>query len=357
MGNSHCLLETLDDIRHLKNNVHDSGDCVILEAMLDNSNNKYSPSFERRLHVILKLAPCSTDADNSLQIERDLYMFISDRLHASTPHVAKGLVQGSCNDSIIMDKKNSHSQLTKLVKDQWVALRMKNIMQDADEKTLKKIQRVQTHHKDDLETINHQLLCHELKHQFNSIDFIAIEKMPNETNLLSFIRGHSLPPESRFDFPIALQIAQALHVFHLFKLQHNRMTDLQNIMLEQGTFQFEYDIPKKLKMVSEFSTKIYNFQRATGDGFLNKTLDSKWCSKEGSCNKYRRNYDWYCFLQSFISEIEKVRGKSTLRTFFTVSDEICDPTHPGTCVIREKLLDSLMTPKDFIKAFPLLNLK
>ncbi len=338
MGNSQCLLQTLEDVT-LQSHSIVSDDSILLKASLRNCKQKYSSEHDEKIDVFLKLAPSSSETDNSLDNERELYMYISHEVLKWTPHVARALVTGHCDDHIILGQT---TQLSNLIRTPWVNLRMSRIEEACNERELAKIKSIRSKYSQ--QDADHRILLHEFKNKFRFIEYVVVEQM-NGINLSQFTPSN---PED-FDFPIAQQMAQVLYVFHKCKIQHNCLNNLENIMIEEKDSAFEYEIPHKAVFRSRYSIKIYDFSKSTGDDFQNKALDAKWCAQDGYCNRYRRNFDWYCFMRSFVKFIQAKRA-TPLQYLFQI-----DYNSSSCKDISDSQLQKIMNPKAFLKLVPMLN--
>ncbi len=313
---SPCLLGLLDDVTSPLLHAS-SSDSIIMFAKLHNKDKRYSRKHGSKIDVMIKLAPTDVrllptggeDAlvNNSLSIERQLYMHIQSNIAPRTPHIASGIVAGSCTDDVILFEGRLPQ-----VKERWMELRLKAIYdssKDVQFNTMIKNQ-LKTHSKPEVLTTFCEGMC-------NNIEFIVVEKLKQQT-LHDYLEHKSLPEQGEFDFVILAQIAQVLLILQEDGIMHNDL-HLNNVFIE------EFDTPRDIYYNApasiippgknfavlrqcRFQVKIFDFDRGAiaHSGQRNNLLEYL-CERVGECNQYTENFDWYTFISCFIEEMEVIR--------------------------------------------------
>jgi serine/threonine protein kinase len=117
--------------------------------------------------------------------------------------------------------------------------------------------------------------------------------------------------KQNLEIVFAMQIAQALCVFTKHGFIHNDL-HLGNIfvVVHSHPITFEYDIPFKFKITTQYELVIYDYDFASSKNIKNSSGDGI------HLQVFKYNWDWYMFLTYFIFSIQETNKKSKLKRFF-----------------------------------------
>ncbi len=288
----------------------------------------------RTRRIVLKLTKQSQPSDNSLEVERQLTMFIREKILPLSPHVVRGLAMGVCPPSAITPASNPFLP--------------RSLLQQFHQ--LKPVT--------DLSSDVHFLITE----YFDSLSVNQlIEKYPSE-----FIDNH-------WDLAIALQVAQFLSVLKRNRIRHNDLHMANTrIQVSDIPITFEYHYPFHYALKTNVSVKIIDFDLASGASWENVRLRHGFCKKWGICHEFIENFDWYVFLVLFCEAIRSHGMKSVAVERYLPMDitdykfadigqdaargypcecEAMDETTKkcAQCRVRLERLEVMKTCEDFIK--------
>ncbi len=313
--------------------------CILLR--LSNSKllntNGASESFlvEGKLQdkeVIVKISLRSEEDDNSLEVERKMYMYVKEELSKWSPHLLSGIESGQCNINILNDSKISNK-----IKEAWTDLVNPEIDVIEDKIKLKRKSQKEnqkpkhknsgdiddyeddseysaSEHSDTDDDISHDRSWEEAMalienspkdyQDLNKLFYIVTPKMQGE-NLFQFLEKKEITTEIASN-EISLQVAQALSVFEKFKIKHNDL-HLENIFIEvlKEEILLKYQYPFEYELKTKYKITIFDYDKVSfRKKWRNTTLASELCESQGICDTFVKNFDWYTYLTYLIGILE-----------------------------------------------------
>lgn len=275
--------------------------------------------------IVFKITPDSNPNTNSLEVERDVYMFIKRVLGQSSPHFAKGLEIGKCDLQTLFDSDNIF--FNTIFKAKWKQLRGGAIFQNANsDQILAYEQYFNRNYSKAMKTEfekngTYFEKLYEIVYEISSeprlthIHYILTSKM-NGQSLNDFINENKdfIEKNPRFELDICIQVAQALYAAEQEGFMHNDL-HLGNIFIHKlaQLETFNYSIPFEFTLKTKFFITIfdYDFSSYRG-GPENTSLTNLYKKTTGASNDYIKNYDWYFFISCFVRALEPIR-KTLLR--------------------------------------------
>ena len=327
--------------------------------------------------VVLKISAQSTSDDNSMNNERDIYMFVKSKISKYTPHFLQGIAKGKIHqDSKLLLKSKFFQDPNGPFRQKWAHLRGSSIYENATKKQ-KKIYKNEfnNQHKYGNNDDFFQFI-HETNKKDNLYFYYILLPRLKGLSLYDFITTQKLPTSDEFDYSIAFQMAQALCVAQKFKLNHNDLHP-SNVFIEicKKPILIEYQFPFVFSIKTIYKLKIFDFDFAYVESkFENSLMDDYFCKKLGLCNQFIANLDWRFFLMHFVKLMESNRP-TPLRFIVGGSFEdlqkteenndnnhhfarscICksfDKNDNGACIrcdINQKVLDEIQSPLHFLNS-------
>ncbi len=314
--------------------------------------------------VMVKFALRSPKDDNSLEIERNFYMYVTKHLVELTPHLLGGLFVGSCSIETFSLLKNK-IEVEKL-KEEWVTLADPEIdlIQDKEKenRTPKHKNSYDNYNsdsefdssgsesesnseQDDFQEHKKELIHKERSFiqaskiilsnpkKYTNLDkvyFVVTPKLKG-VNLSKFIKDSENKNEissPNFALEIALQLAQVLTIFENKEIRHNDL-HTENIFIEvlAEPRLFTYIYPFEFKVLTKYKITIFDYDKLSfrSHGWVNKGLETDpLCKEIGECDEFVKNADWYMILTFLIGLLESVGiGVTPLRIAYN-SKELID---------------------------------
>ncbi len=290
-----CLYSLLDAFEFRKTLATSSSESIIFFGKL---KADIFPNL-KNLDVVIKLSPSSSEVDNSMAIERFLYMRVKDFLMQETPHLLQGIYSGVCDVECLSDFKKDEI-FKKSLYDKWYAMRAHREI--LSPKELIKIAKESG--SDDI-TEQNKYITKKLQYEDNAIYYLVTPELKG-MKLSTFIENLNTKKSNlpkHFDILIGLQVAQALCIFEKHQIRHNDL-HLGNIFIEVFTEPrpLDYNVPFVFTLYSRYKITIYDYDHSgiAWNGKRNLFLDSTMCESTGECNEFVPNWDWYTFLVHFI---------------------------------------------------------
>ncbi len=310
-----CLLKIAENLRTptIKDGVSDS-------IILFGSTKAYGD-------VVFKITPDSNPNTNSLEVERDVYMFVKRVLSQSTPHFAKGLEIGKCELQSLFNSENDF--FSTVFKEKWIQLRGGSIYFNANEDQSLTYNKYFNRKYNPNERKQFKLdgtyfaklyeTVYEISTEprFTHIHYIMTSKM-NGVSLSDYFTNHKIviDKDLNFELQICIQVAQALCAAEQEGFMHNDLHTGNVFIHKLNKFEdFHYTIPFEFTLRSQFFITIfdYDFSSYRG-GPENTSLTNLYKASTGASNDYVKNYDWYYFISWLMRDLESIR-KTFLRTY------------------------------------------
>ncbi len=348
-----CFLTYANAVEAPKIKKDISGSCRNSESIIIFA--KYKPYGK----VAFKITTDDSQNDNSMSNERDIYMFVKEKLTLLTPHFLPGIEIGKCHQDTVFKSKFFQDPNSSFRK-RWGYLRGKMIYQNTSLK--KQYEKLKSKFKSKKEFYKHI-------HLINQKDFLfmnyVITPMLKGKSLYDLIHHSKKSLPINFDILIAIQVAQALTVAAKYKLMHHDL-HAENIYIEyhhkKQTKSYKY--PFKFSIETNYVVKIFDFDLAMIQSkYENNVLNQHLCPTLGICNNFIPNLDWRYFLFEFVKNIEQVR-KTPLREFISGNNfddfeyekqkyvqigRPCICKNQKTCVLDYKALKKFISPRTFLK--------
>lgn len=367
-----CIFDLLEKIELLPERAGVSS-ALLLFGVLRATVLPNAPS--RKVAVKIALFDNADGPNNSLATERKMYMHIHDTVMQKTPHVLEGLFEGTCSDESLLQASDKVLQQT------WRVFRLKAIWDRLPLATHKDMlaQTEQVYPGKPVTMVLLASLFPMFKLEPVLIGFIVTPRV-FASALDSFLTTpmHTLTHAcflERDVLNIAAQVAQALAVLKEEGIMHHDLHD-GNVLIKRLATDttLSYDFPrnlvadKPLTLKTRFFVSIYDFDHASGRGFVNSTLDThSYCIAFGECNEFVPNFDWYTFLTYYIRSLRKARipVPNVLETILRGNDAKSDAwvgrpctctSFPATpkerctqCTLKRHFLENMMGPAAFFR--------
>ncbi len=265
--------------------------------------------------VAFKITAKSKPHNNSLDIERDVYMYVKNVMSLETPHFASGISIGNCNVGDIMESKNPFLKTTFAQK--WKILRGAGILQKLEKsRNVHEITKLWIENEEAMLNPNELTIenfCEFLYNKYSvelnkeSMHYIMTEQMEG-ISLNKFFESNQNEIKSNryFEHEISVQIAQALCVAQLHNFMHNDL-HFGNIFIKKrkvGDKPIEYLYPFKFSLDTNYFVTIFDFDFSWyADGKQNTYLNNGMCAGYGTCSKFTENFDWYFYLYCLIEKM------------------------------------------------------
>lgn len=277
---------------------------------------------------VLKLTADSPLNNNSLQVERDIYELVKNKLSKLSPHFLAGIDIGESGDGAIINMRSSAKQNERSLYERWILLRMNAIFADfpADGYAWNAFKRSapplaqQSNHN----FAEYLLLEPSMQSKHRTVHYVLTKEMPG-VPLGEFLKQRNLP--NNILEIIMIQLAQALSVLASKRIMHNDL-HFGNIFVE--TFDqvqtIQYIFPRKLNFHTKFVVTIFDFDRGATPNIRNKGLDNIYCPLVGQCSDYQPKFDWYTVLSHLISNaIENHMPSDQIRPFIQILGSLYEP--------------------------------
>jgi serine/threonine protein kinase len=261
----------------------------------------FAKSKETKEHVVVKISMVPSKEDNSLNIERQFYMFAQRFLSHNTPHILGGKAY-MCPDSILKGLHQSHDENERALFHAWCNLQGHYVYPylDPTEKQAYKHLGFQMFAK------QHKQRVTELLRTKSTMLYVVTPKMKG-TSLATFIDKHKYyEAPANFDLLLAFQIAQMLCCYQLVQAMHHDI-HLGNMYIEyhEDPIEIPYTYPLPYMLKTRFKLTAFDYDHASSPFMNNKRLTRSFCKQIGECNAYVQNFDWYMFLMHFLHQIVK----------------------------------------------------
>ncbi len=269
--------------------------------------------------VVVKVAFASTEEDNSLEMERNMYMFVAQKLQPKTPHLLAGMEVGACSAAILFSDQDAKTTWADIARQQP---EMKEVLDElkAEESDEEEEEEDSEREEEEDEMSPEELLSliesDDRLERLKMIYYVVTPRLKG-VSLKDFLenpKNSSFYKDPNFAMDVSFQVAQALCVLDDSKIRHNDL-HVENIYVQaqQKTESTEYKFPAKFVTESKFHVTIFDFDRtAFPSKYRNSGLASELCEEEGQCDSFVKNWDWYTFLTYFIGLLEHLRVKTTL---------------------------------------------
>lgn len=322
---------------------------------------------EKNAKAVLKISPASTDRDNSLQAEAELYRFVNQKLRLWSPHFVVPLAVGHCTDAKIQGFAKSKRKEEQTLYEAWAAVRLQNISERVDEKEFKKI--LARAKRARMSAANYVMTeddewADELHETFYiltpHVEGVTVEQFLSR-------KATQLPLGAVKD--LLVQYAQALATMANFKMMHHDLHFGNAFVVEyEEPITISYTFPRKCALVTPVKLLLYDWDRGYKPGVNNKALLNFYCKTTGQCNTFTPKFDWYTVLSWFIEigrryknynveEIEELLGgmyasrldkaKIGADAWFGQPCE-CRKTEFGTCALcKMRRLNDVVLPRDY----------
>ena len=378
-----CLEDIVKNLKFQSEKIGESDSLIVFGVYTGQSPEK---------NVVLKLTHEINDDEkklkNDLEVERDIYMFVKDKLSLLTPHFAKGLEIGTCKlSSLFRDPTNKF--FNKQLRQKWETSRGLAIYLELDRATSRSylIEFGKT------DPLIHPMTKEQAQERFLRFytwmyNMTMAQTIPNERvhfvmterlqgmSLSDFIRSDQFKHEDAlsFDTSLAVQVAQGLCAAEKNQFIHNDL-HTGNIFIhkKQKSFQTKYKFPFEFSHETDFEMKIfdYNFSFVVG-GKENTYLTNSFCRSMGICSKFQKNYDWYYFLHVYVAAVGRKTVLSELirnTKIYGLKGRACaceeiDYTQPvgsdhrcKKCTNDREEYEKFISPEEFLKSQASTNIK
>jgi serine/threonine protein kinase len=296
-----CILLSLTNIKILTGHKHASNSIIVRANYNDQA-------------VVVKITAQSPKDNNSLDIERDLYLFVDKIVTPWSPHFLGGIRAQQCN---LGELEGSTLFRNAEFTAQWNRLRGNLLLTEHKEPDTfiaeSKIAQLKREFqlKNDLGKWWEYVSQHTTVPYFRELHFIVTPRVDAKT-VYEHLQSKNIL-SSTFDMHVAIQVAQALCVAQKFGFMHNDLHGGNIFVIEHATEkQFHYKFPFDFMLDSRYEVKIFDYDLSTLQNeqikkTRNKALDNSLCDKIGACNEFTPNYDWDLFLTVFVSILEQKR--------------------------------------------------
>lgn len=321
-----CILSRLENVKTIQSS--GASESFLVSGKLESIN------------VVVKFALKSDEDDNSLEIERKMYMYVKEELSKWTPNLLPGIESSHCSIEIF-----KNSKINEKIKQQWAILvnpeidtieeKMKRERKQQKENIKPKLHKNSFHGDidDDESESESEISESESEEESGSeldeertweeamalienspkeyskltkIYYIVTPKM-NGIELYDFLESKENKLDESMLVEIAIQVAQVLSVFDKFKIKHNDLHP-KNIFIEilDKPKLIEYHYPIDFTLHTRFKITVFDYDKLSFVKKLgrNTTLASELCVAQGICDKYIANFDWYTFLTYLIGIVE-----------------------------------------------------
>ncbi len=338
-----CLQDILSGFDEVKKMTSESEAVMIIGSLREG----VFPERKER-EVVLKLTLPSSANDNSLDVERKMYMLVHEKMRWQTPHLLEGLYESTCDDTALLNLEFSENRAEKSLFDRWAALRAKHVW-----KSYPKVRRDKMI--EQLSELGHEEFSWDLVVQtfdlmlpVTKVHFVVTPKM-KDIALADFIQqpgvARSLSGDDMME--MSLQVAQAIVVLEDNNINHHDL-HLGNIFIRvlPKPDVIVYQFPKpplgqnNYSVTSKFLLMLFDFDHATGQAaeVKNNMLENtNLCKSLGACSKFEKNLDWYAFVSVFVPFMKKVKGHvpEALENLLQgdVSWNDAYPGHPCSCEV------------------------
>ncbi len=304
---SACIVEYLDAIRVPTVKTGESSSVVV-----------FGKDARTREDVVLKITPSTRDqTSNSLEVERQVYMFLSQQPKEMTVHLATGIMAGVCDSSRMMQVKGFERETPFGL--QWRELRGSVIVQQFDPG---RIQSLKDRFRTKLAPPNES--ARETMQRFfrfisdahtdivTDVHYVMTPKIPgiSLSAAVELATDGKIPLPAEFDNVVAIQVAQALCATAAMRMMHNDL-HTGNILVEylKTPETISYTFPFPFSLTTSYRIKIfdYDFSFVESVTTRNSALDTGFCQRAGSCNRFTPLFDWELFLRFFVGDLEQVR--------------------------------------------------
>ena len=275
--------------------------------------------------VVVKMSPFQENsADNSLEVERKMYMRMKDEVRDLTPHVLEGVYYGSCTDAAILNLKDSENEPEFTLYEEWITLRRAYIFShmSAEQKaivterlkarfpgkeaTFFRVLKVAPELFDESKPMRLEFIVTPWLTDKPMTDFLS-----KPVHMLSQCTGM---PEAEV-LKVAGQVAQCLIVLGSKGIMHHDL-HTGNIFLRRvaggGPQEITYNFPLptdgfrvNYSITSHYFATVYDWDHSSSPELFNGTIEAKFCESVGHCNYYVKNFDWYTFVTYYIEDLKR----------------------------------------------------
>jgi len=257
--------------------------------------------------VVLKLSLASTEDNNSLEIERKIYMYIHNKIVPESPHLLEGLYESECTDTAIVAYNTSKDPAERSLFKTWQKLRMKVLMKTFSEQEQKDM-RSKTRELYGKYNTENLMLAYKIILPPTKVYFIVTRKMSGIP-----LRVLLSDPKTKMELSetdlmeIILQVAQALAVLEFHKINHHDV-HYGNIFVDvlatprkitYSNFPKPTSGQTPYSITSRYFVTLFDFDNASGAGLVNTFLTHHRCQQVAMCNEFVSNFDWFRFLGQF----------------------------------------------------------
>lgn len=363
-GDGLCLQDLLDSMEEVKKTTSKSRSIFVYGRLKPDVLPEIPAS-----DVVLKLALPSQPLDNSLEVERKIYMRIRKELIVLTPHLLPGFYAGSCNDTAILQYANSTDPISKSLYLRWATLRAPTAFLLYPKQVREEMRKEVIKEKGGLFTFDKWVEVYEdIAFPPTTIEFVMTPKMTGMRLDDALARGGPQFFSEIQLLSIAVQMAQAISVLESKQINHHDL-HLGNIFFQplRRTDKMSYSFPFPFEILVDFSLLIYDFDHASNPGFVeNNTLTRHYCMGFGECDTFVPNFDWYGFLMQFLDVLTALGFPvpSALSNIMIDNVEGVQDVHLGhpctcktmdrdgrceICALRREFLQDMLSPVAFLQ--------
>jgi hypothetical protein len=238
--------------------------------------------------VAMKISFASSEDDNSLEVERNVYERLSPVFRECTPHVLPFVALKSCpNFRQVLEKEVEEKKSD----NNWGAQRL-------------------------LEAVEDLVSDDENFDTSGEAHFLFTIRTSGDT-LEDVVRRLEKHEVDSFVHDVLFQVAYTLTAFGRLGLMHNDLHDgnifIETLQVPRTTY---YRVGQEVfKRTSRFVAYIFDFDQASKHPFpasavelSNSLLETDLCGRYGVCNKFTPNKDWFKFLYHLRELLKDVRS-------------------------------------------------
>ncbi len=298
-----------------------------------------------------------------MEVERQMYMMIADKMSTVAPHLAKGIAAGVCDE----DYLQSNSAMPKKIFSDWQKLYAK-VLRDNQPLTAKCA---------DVSRKGKKIVPADVP----KVHFV-ISELLQKVNVWKFIDDQLYKPcGSKWQVELVAQVAQTLCAMQKFGVMHHDL-HLGNIFVRvrRPKREWHYTTPFKFTLKTAIEVKLYDYDQGRANGLPKNTFLHDACQERGQCNRYVENWDWYQFLYHFlnylvdqkiapdasivdlipcrISQDDAVDGTLGQDAFYGMPCECVQARRIdkktkecAKCVLRSRVLKEMMSPREWLRVY------